>query len=107
MSFIVHSLAFGMFWLVQWWSNVTQSKSSMFAQIGPKILESFQIPIDWKRIKTKSLLVQMRKNYAQGFSGLSKMCNTKINMYQNGHVQEGKNFLDLLFRYEVSLKKIV
>ena len=49
----------------------------------------------------------MRKNYAQGFSDLSKMCNTKINMYQNGHVQEGKNFLDLLFRYEVSLKKIV
>ena len=49
----------------------------------------------------------MRKNYAQGFSDLSKMCNTKINMYQNAHVQEGKNFLDLLFRYEVSLKKIV
>ena len=69
-----------MFCLIQWWRNVTQSKSSMFAiQIGPKILESFQISIDWKRIKTKSLLVQMRKNLCTGFfTDLSKICNTKV-----------------------------
>ena len=81
---VVHSFAFVMFCMVPLWRNLSQFKSSIFAiQVGPEILESFQISIDWKTMKTKSLLVQMRKNLCTGFfTDLFKMWNTKVCIYQ-------------------------